>query len=94
MELPESQMSKLIVLEDNEKYLEYLKVILLSSGTPPISDTRLQPLELVDPRVKVLPYSGHSWDTYNMLEDQGLLDDVPKVAWDKGGTLCTNCLDL
>lgn len=26
LELPESVMSKLIVLEDNEKYLEYLKV--------------------------------------------------------------------
>lgn len=43
-------------------------------------------MEEVDDRIKVLPYNGYSWETYTILEEEGWLDDVPKVAWDDGGT--------
>ncbi|KAF9643790.1 S-adenosyl-L-methionine-dependent methyltransferase [Thelephora ganbajun] len=65
--LPRDSFDKLIVLEEQPRYLDYLK-----------------PLEEVDDRVKVFPYSGYSWDTYSMLDDQGWLDDVPRVPWDNG----------
>jgi mitochondrial transcription factor 1 len=45
----------------------------------------MEPLEKVDSRVKVLPFNGYSWDTYTMLENEGLLDNIPKVSWDSGG---------
>jgi len=38
----------------------------------------------VDDRVKVFPHNGYNWDTYTMLDEQGWLDDVPKVPWEDG----------
>ena len=32
--------------------------------------------------------SGHDWDSYQYLEENGLLDDVEKVSWDSGRTSC------
>ncbi|KAI0655989.1 S-adenosyl-L-methionine-dependent methyltransferase [Cubamyces menziesii] len=42
----------------------------------------LKPLEDADPRVTVLPMSGHSWDTYSYIEEHGLLEDVQAQPWD------------
>jgi len=44
----------------------------------------LRPLEEIDSRLKVLPFNGHSWDTYSLLEEQGLLEDIPTVPWGSG----------
>ncbi|KAI0743761.1 S-adenosyl-L-methionine-dependent methyltransferase [Daedaleopsis nitida] len=41
----------------------------------------LEPLQ-DDPRVTVVPMSGHSWDTYTHLEEQGLLQDVVTAPWE------------
>ncbi|KAI0689271.1 hypothetical protein C8T65DRAFT_109565, partial [Cerioporus squamosus] len=43
----------------------------------------LKPLEEADPRVTVVPMSGHSWDTYTHLEEQGLLKDVASTPWEE-----------
>ncbi|KAI0320776.1 S-adenosyl-L-methionine-dependent methyltransferase [Amylostereum chailletii] len=64
--LPPSKLGKLIILEDYEPYLEYLR-----------------PLELVDPRVKVVPLSGFTWDTYRVLEDERILDPET-IDWNDG----------
>lgn len=37
----------------------------------------------------MFPLNGYDWDTYSMLEEQGWLDDVPRVPWDDGGTTVT-----
>ncbi|KZT29189.1 S-adenosyl-L-methionine-dependent methyltransferase [Neolentinus lepideus HHB14362 ss-1] len=66
MRLPKERIRKLIVLEDNESYYNWLK-----------------PLEQVDPRVKVLQHSGYSWETYEVIEELGLLDDVKKQPWEQ-----------
>ncbi|OSD04052.1 S-adenosyl-L-methionine-dependent methyltransferase [Trametes coccinea BRFM310] len=59
LELPESKLSKLIILEDDPVYLNGLK-----------------PLEEADSRVKVVPMSGHVWDTYTHLEEHGYLEGL------------------
>ncbi|EPQ57060.1 S-adenosyl-L-methionine-dependent methyltransferase [Gloeophyllum trabeum ATCC 11539] len=65
MRLPKERIRRLIVLEENEMYYEYLK-----------------PLEDLDPRVKILKKSGYAWDTYEVIEENGWLDDVKKAPWD------------
>ncbi|KAF7428018.1 Mitochondrial transcription factor 1 [Pleurotus ostreatus] len=65
MNLPKSRISKLIVLEDHEPYLDFLS-----------------PLEAIDPRVKVIPMPGFSWDSYEKIRYEGLLDDVKHVDWE------------
>jgi hypothetical protein len=45
----------------------------------------VQPLEKLDSRVHVLPLDAYTWDTYQTIEDQGLLDDVETKPWDAGG---------
>ncbi|KAI0779873.1 S-adenosyl-L-methionine-dependent methyltransferase [Fomes fomentarius] len=67
LELPKSALSKLVILEEDESYLEYL-----------------QPLQDADPRVTVVPMSGHSWDTYTYLEEQGIFNEVEAAPWEKG----------
>ncbi|EJF65151.1 S-adenosyl-L-methionine-dependent methyltransferase [Dichomitus squalens LYAD-421 SS1] len=42
----------------------------------------LEPLADADPRVTVVPMSGHKWDTYSHLDEHGLLDDVEACPWD------------
>ena len=42
----------------------------------------------------MFPHSGYSWDTYSMLDEQGWLDDVPRVPWQDGGTIPTSCLAM
>ncbi|KII92368.1 hypothetical protein PLICRDRAFT_695743 [Plicaturopsis crispa FD-325 SS-3] len=66
MALPKGRIKKLIVLEDQEVYLDYLK-----------------PLEKIDPRVHVISMAGHAWDTYQALEDTGLLDGVQTMDWEE-----------
>ncbi|KAI0268636.1 S-adenosyl-L-methionine-dependent methyltransferase [Gloeopeniophorella convolvens] len=63
--LPPSKLRKLIILEDYEPYLEYLR-----------------PLAQADPRVVVVPRSGHSWDTYSYLLESGDLD-VDITPWEQ-----------
>lgn len=48
--------------------------------------TYIQPLEALDSRVTILPNDGYDWDSYDLIESMGLLDDVPKIAWDAGGS--------
>ncbi|TCD67450.1 Mitochondrial transcription factor 1 [Steccherinum ochraceum] len=42
----------------------------------------LRPLEQMDPRVTVISKSGFEWDTYAILEETGVLDDVETASWD------------
>ncbi|KAH9892893.1 S-adenosyl-L-methionine-dependent methyltransferase [Cubamyces lactineus] len=42
----------------------------------------LKPLEDADPRVTVLPMSGHSWDTYSYIEEHGLLEGLQTQPWE------------
>ncbi|RPD63943.1 S-adenosyl-L-methionine-dependent methyltransferase [Lentinus tigrinus ALCF2SS1-7] len=44
---------------------------------------QLKPLEEADPRVTVVPMSGHDWDTYAHLEEQGLMKDVVYAPWEE-----------
>lgn len=67
LDLPKERIKKLIVLEENENYLEYL-----------------QPLEALDPRVKILPVGGYNWNSYLMIDEMQLLKDVATMAWEDG----------
>lgn len=42
---------------------------------------RTQPLQMVDPRVRVLPWDGYAWSTYRNLEAEGHLWDVETSSW-------------
>ncbi|KAI0793202.1 S-adenosyl-L-methionine-dependent methyltransferase [Abortiporus biennis] len=44
----------------------------------------LEPLAVADERVTVVPLSGYIWDTYAVLEQQGLLQDVAIHPWEGG----------
>ncbi|GJE94935.1 SAM-dependent methyltransferase [Phanerochaete sordida] len=44
----------------------------------------LYPLAEADPRVSVVPRSGYSWDTYQYIEEQGLLDHIKKLPFEDG----------
>ncbi|KAA1471683.1 S-adenosyl-L-methionine-dependent methyltransferase [Dentipellis sp. KUC8613] len=57
------------------------KLIILEDWPPYLE--YLKPLEKVDPRVKVVQYSGFVWDTYRHLEEAGLFEDVETVPWDE-----------
>lgn len=74
-------------MEDNEQYLEYLRVGLQPSEIPYSVLLCVQPLEQADPRVKILPIAGYEWDSYQTIENLNLLDDVPKLEWTDGGQL-------
>ncbi|KAI1796487.1 S-adenosyl-L-methionine-dependent methyltransferase [Ganoderma leucocontextum] len=56
------------------------KLIILEDD--PIYLKYLNPLADADPRVTVVPMSGHSWDTYSHLEEHRLLEDVDMVPWE------------
>jgi transcription factor 1 len=62
--LPSSELRRLIILEDHEPYLEYLR-----------------PLAQVDPRVRIVPRNGFSWETYSYLLESGDLD-VDIAPWE------------
>ncbi|KAH9855169.1 S-adenosyl-L-methionine-dependent methyltransferase [Lenzites betulinus] len=72
LELPSSDLRKLIILEEDEQYLAALK-----------------PLEEADPRVRVIPVSGHNWDSYNHIQELGLLEGVQSQPWDGPRTSCS-----
>ncbi|KAF5376226.1 hypothetical protein D9615_008540 [Tricholomella constricta] len=67
LNLPKNRIKKIIILEDWEPYLEYLK-----------------PLQKADSRVIVVGRDGYNWDSYQLISELGLLDDVPKLGWDQG----------
>ena len=50
-----------------------------------------KPLE-ADPRVTVVPLSGFDWDTYSIIEERGLLNDVETVPWDGGSAFSVRVL--
>ncbi|KAI0330161.1 S-adenosyl-L-methionine-dependent methyltransferase [Cubamyces sp. BRFM 1775] len=56
------------------------KLIILESDE--VFFSALKPLEDADPRVTVLPMSGHSWDTYTYIEEHGLLEGLQRQPWD------------
>ncbi|KAJ1299783.1 hypothetical protein OPQ81_011999 [Rhizoctonia solani] len=64
LELPRSEVKKVIVLEEELKYLPALKE-----------------LEYFDDRVHVLSHSGFIWETYDVVKELGLLDDVEIEDW-------------
>ncbi|KAH7329778.1 hypothetical protein B0J17DRAFT_603882 [Rhizoctonia solani] len=68
LELPRSEVKKVIVLEEELKFLPALKE-----------------LEYYDDRVHVLSQSGFIWETYDLVKDLGLLDDVEIEDWKTGG---------
>ncbi|KAJ3989140.1 S-adenosyl-L-methionine-dependent methyltransferase [Lentinula detonsa] len=65
--LPKERIKKLIVLEQEPKYLDYLR-----------------PLAALDSRLKIIPFTALEWDTFDRVEEQGLLDDVETFSWDDG----------
>ncbi|KAJ3735654.1 S-adenosyl-L-methionine-dependent methyltransferase [Lentinula guzmanii] len=65
--LPKERIKKLIVLEQEPKYLDYLR-----------------PLAALDSRLKIIPFTALEWDTFDRVEEQGLLDDVETFPWDGG----------
>ena len=48
----------------------------------PTSYSAYQPLQDADPRVTVVPLSGHQWATYSDIDSEGLLRDVEATPWD------------
>ncbi|CAE6450957.1 unnamed protein product [Rhizoctonia solani] len=64
LELPRSEVKRVIVLEEELKFLPALKE-----------------LEYYDDRVHVLSQSGFIWETYDLVKDLGLLDDVETEDW-------------
>ncbi|KAG8689900.1 Mitochondrial transcription factor 1 [Ceratobasidium sp. 423] len=64
LELPRSEVKRVIVLEEELKYLPALKE-----------------LEYYDDRVHVLAQSGFIWETYDVVKELGLLDDVEAEDW-------------
>ncbi|CCO35970.1 hypothetical protein BN14_10092 [Rhizoctonia solani AG-1 IB] len=67
LELPRSEVKRVIVLEEELKFLPALKE-----------------LEYYDDRVHVLAQSGFIWETYDVVKDLGLLDDVAIEDWNAG----------
>ncbi|KAJ3763586.1 S-adenosyl-L-methionine-dependent methyltransferase [Lentinula raphanica] len=68
--LPKERIKKIIVLEQEPKYLDYLR-----------------PLAAIDPRVTIVPFTALEWDTFDIVEGQGLLNDVETIPWDQGGQI-------
>ncbi|CAE6418200.1 unnamed protein product [Rhizoctonia solani] len=64
LELPRSEIKRVIVLEEELKYLPALKE-----------------LEYYDDRVHVIAQSGFIWETYDVIKELGLLDDVKVEDW-------------
>lgn len=64
LELPRSEVKRVIVLEEELKFLNILKE-----------------LEYYDDRVHVFSSSGFVWETYDIIKEQGLLDDVAVEDW-------------
>ncbi|KAJ3815844.1 S-adenosyl-L-methionine-dependent methyltransferase [Lentinula lateritia] len=65
--LPKKRIKRLIVLEQEPKYLDYLR-----------------PLAALDPRLTIIPYTALEWDTFDRIEEQGLLEDIETLEWDQG----------
>jgi len=66
LNLPKKRIKKLIVLENHERLLDFLK-----------------PLEEVDSRLHVCPWSPKVWNSYTKLFSTGLLDEVQIVDWNE-----------
>lgn len=60
---------------------------LISFGTKPLAE--------IDPRVEVVTKNGFAWDSYQFIEDAGLLGDISPHAWDEGRefSLSPECVD-
>lgn len=84
LNLPKTRIKKLIVLEPHEPYLAFLKVraVVFSLFSNLII---AQPLEAIDQRVKVVPIAGNIWDSYQILEDMGVLEGVADIPWNESG---------
>lgn len=48
----------------------------------------IQPLQMIDPRVRVLPWDGYAWSTYRNLEVEGHLCDVEASSWEERTFFC------
>ncbi|KAJ7287554.1 S-adenosyl-L-methionine-dependent methyltransferase [Mycena rebaudengoi] len=44
----------------------------------------LKPLEAADSRLQVVPIPGESWESYQTLQDMGLLNHIRTVPWNEG----------
>lgn len=83
LHLPPSRLKKLIVLEDEPKYVEVLKECPTPSSPARAALTFTQALEAHDDRLQVVPRSAYSWDTYAHLASSGVLDDVEVSPWEE-----------
>ncbi|KAG5651167.1 hypothetical protein H0H81_009631 [Sphagnurus paluster] len=57
------------------------KMIILEDWEPYLE--YLTPLK-EDPRVTIVNRDGYNWDTYQLIKDLGLLDDVAQLEWNQG----------
>jgi transcription factor 1 len=87
LNLPKERIRKLIVIEDHEQYLDYIRVsLILHLVSALIYSFCVKPLADLDPRLVVITNGGFAWDSYQLIEDSGLLDDVKVYPWDQGRT--------
>lgn len=85
----------MIVLEDFEPYIEYLKVRpMLTVNIYILNTFFVKPLQDTDPRLEVISRNGIAWDSYQFIEDAGLLDSVSKQGWDEGRQLFLQLMDF
>lgn len=85
LNLPKGRIKRLIVMEDWEPYLEYLRVSAIFLPSCRLLIRCVQPLELIDSRIKVVSSVGYAWDSYQIIRDMHLLDDVAVRGWEEGG---------
>ncbi|KAH0827612.1 S-adenosyl-L-methionine-dependent methyltransferase [Lanmaoa asiatica] len=80
LQLPRERIRKIIVLENAECFLDSLRVCRCVLPFARHVEC-MQPLEMIDPRVRVLPWDGYAWSTYRNLEAEGHLRDVEASSW-------------
>ena len=72
-------------MEDHEPYLEYLRVRRFNHiYVVGVLIRRLKPLAAYDSRIKLLEKRGLDWDTYQIMEEEGLMEDVSSSPWASG----------
>jgi transcription factor 1 len=87
LELPKERVRKIILMEEHEPYLDYLRVRPTSYLTQPVQCLNtLQPLAALDPRVQLVEKRGYDWDTYTTIDELGYLEDVSREPWSSGGS--------
>lgn len=72
-------------MEDYEPYLEYLRVRHITHiWIIGVLIHRSKPLAAYDSRIKLLEKRGLDWDTYQIMEEEGFMEDVSSLPWKSG----------